>query len=191
MAHAKGNGRLKPAGPRHAKSSFLVFILWALAALFWMAVTLADAAGWRINHTPSLPMGLWRVRPAVGPIAAGQIVSFCPPDSDVFRLARQRGYLGAGACPGGVEPMLKPVVAVAGDNVEITVDGVAVNGHLIANSAVVPRDSQGRELPQFAPRTFVVAAGELWLISSYNVQSFDSRYFGPIATHQIIGIASH
>lgn len=166
-----------------------MFILWTLAALFWMAVTLADAAGWRINHTPSLPMGLWRVRPVVGPILVGQIASFCPPDSDVFRLARQRGYLNAGACPGGFEPMLKPVVAVAGDYVEITAGGVAVNGHLVGNSAALHRDSQGREMPWLAPRSFVVAEGELWLISSYNSRSFDSRYFGPLSVQKVLGIA--
>lgn len=34
-------------------------------------------------------------------------------------LARARGYLGPGPCAGGVQPLLKRVVAVAGDVVEI------------------------------------------------------------------------
>jgi hypothetical protein len=33
-------------------------------------------------------------------------------------LARARGYLGPGPCPGGVQPVLKRVIAVAGDVLE-------------------------------------------------------------------------
>lgn len=167
----------------------LVFILWTLAALFWIAVSLAHAAGWRFNHTDSLPPGLWRVRPVNGPISAGQIVSFCPPDGEPFRMARQRGYLGSGACPGGYEPLLKPVAAVAGDRIEITTGSIAVNGRRIANSAAVSHDRRGREMPRLGSGTFTVGAGELWLISDYNAASFDSRYFGPVAVRQVLGVA--
>ena len=171
------------------KPPYLVFILWTLAALLGIAVSLAHAAGWRINHTASLPPGLWRVRPVTGPISAGQIVSFCPPDREPFRMARQRGYLGTGACPGGYEPLLKPVVAVTGDRIAITTGSIAVNGRPIANSATVFHDRQGREMPRLGPGTFTVGAGELWLISDYNAASFDSRYFGPVAFRQVLGIA--
>jgi type IV secretory pathway protease TraF len=62
------------------KTSSLVFLLWFGVAVFWGAVTIAYSAGWRINHTNSLPLGLWRGHAAEGPITRGQIVSFCPPD---------------------------------------------------------------------------------------------------------------
>ncbi len=48
-------------------------------------------------------------------IARGDIVSICPPDTAVFRAARARGYVPYGRCPGGYEPLLKPVAAIAGD----------------------------------------------------------------------------
>jgi type IV secretory pathway protease TraF len=34
-----------------------------------------------------------------------------------------------------------------------------------------------------------VAKGEVWVISSYNPLSFDSRYFGPVPISRIEGFA--
>jgi type IV secretory pathway protease TraF len=39
--------------------------------------------------------------------------------AEAAALARARGYLGRGSCAGGVQPVLKPVIAVAGDVVEL------------------------------------------------------------------------
>lgn len=171
-------------------SRILVFVVWAGAALFWGGVQLAHTAGWRINHTASLPTGLWRVSPITRPIARGDIVNFCPPDTPIFRLARGRGYIGQGACPEGYEPLLKPVAAVAGDVVEISAGGISVNGEKINQSAVLGTDQQGRAMPRQRPGMVVVATGELWLISNYNPASFDSRYFGAVPIGQVAGIAA-
>jgi type IV secretory pathway protease TraF len=43
-------------------------------------------------------------------------------------LARALGYLGPGPCAGGVQPVLKRVVAVVGDLVEGGPEAVTVNG---------------------------------------------------------------
>jgi type IV secretory pathway protease TraF len=45
------------------KPSSMAYLCWSLAAAFCLAVRIADAAGIRINHTPSLPMGIWRIEP--------------------------------------------------------------------------------------------------------------------------------
>jgi len=60
--------------------------------------------------------------------------------------AAERGYIPAGACPGGHEPLVKPVAAVAGDRVTVTALGIAVNGEPIAQSAPLDEDSAGRPL---------------------------------------------
>ena len=49
--------------------------------------------------------------------------------ADAAAVARARGYLLPGPCPGGVQPVLKPVVAVAGDIVELGPETVVVNGY--------------------------------------------------------------
>ena len=156
----------------------------------YAAGLLAQGAGLVVNHTPSAPRGLWRVAPLTGPLKRGQMVRLCPPDEPPFRLARERGYLANGRCPGGYEPMLKIVRAIPGDLVEVGAEGVAVNGGLIANSAPLARDGAGRALDAMPEGLYPVADGEVWLISTYARASFDSRYFGPAASARIDGEAS-
>ena len=120
-------------------------MLFALAAFGTVigGVNVAFSSGFRINHTSSLPMGIWQVSPPKPSIKRGQIVSFCPRDEPIFREALRARILGSGRCPGSSEPMLKPVVAVAGDSVEITDAGVIVNGIIMAHTARVhlPKDA--------------------------------------------------
>ena len=59
-------------------------------------------------------MGLWRLTSLLRPPARGEIVSLCPPPTALFLEAKARFYLGAGSCPGGFEPMLKPVAGPPG-----------------------------------------------------------------------------
>jgi conjugative transfer signal peptidase TraF len=158
-------------------------------ALLYAAALLARHEGIAINHTTSAPRGLWRVYPLSGPVERGQMVSFCPPDDAWFRRAREQGRLDYGRCLGGYEPMLKTVRAISGDVVTVTADGVAVNGQLLANSAALARDGAGREMDVTPHGTYAVANGEVWVFSAYTPRSFDSRYFGPVATAQIEGEA--
>jgi type IV secretory pathway protease TraF len=53
---------------------------------------LAGGLGFRLNETPSVPVGLWRVS-AIAVLERGRVVSFCPPATNVFLEARRRGYL--------------------------------------------------------------------------------------------------
>jgi conjugative transfer signal peptidase TraF len=165
----------------------LAFAVWGLAAAIAAAVQLASAAGLRINHTASLPMGLWRIETPGGAIGRGDIVSICPPDTAVFRAARARGTVPYGRCPGGYEPLLKPVAAIAGDVVTVTPDGLQVNSEALPNSVALAADSAGQPLPQQPAGSFTVPEGELWLVSNYNAASFDSRYFGAVPVSLVLG----
>ena len=77
-------------------------------------------------------------------------------------------------------PLLKPIVAKAGDVVDVSDHGIAVNGSLLRNSAPLRVDTKGRPLPAWGFGCYVVAPGTVWVASSYNPRSFDSRYFGPV-----------
>jgi conjugative transfer signal peptidase TraF len=162
---------------------------WLGIGLFAALVFCAHAAGVRINESSSLPIGLWRVSAAGRALRKADIVSFCPPDTPVFRKAWRRGYIGTGLCEGAYEPLLKPVAAIAGDRVSRTDDGISINGRLIANSKSLDRDGLGRTLPTPEAHDVIVAKGEVWVISSYNPLSFDSRYFGPVSISSIKGLA--
>ena len=102
-----------------------------------------------------------------------------------MQRARERGYLAPGwGCDGGVAPLLKQVVALPGDWVDVSPDGIRVNGREIANSARLAVDGAGRPMPP--PAAGEVPAGHIWLFSGH-AQSFDSRYFGPVARAAVIG----
>jgi conjugative transfer signal peptidase TraF len=139
-----------------------------------------------VNLSPSLPLGVYR--PVDAPVTRGAIVVVCLPLT-IGRLARERGYLGYGPCPGHVERLGKRVAAVAGDTVEIDAGGVRINRFLIPGSRPLDTDSRGRKLPRPEGR-IVVQPGEVFLLATDNRRSFDSRYFGAVAvtdlTHLIV-----
>jgi conjugative transfer signal peptidase TraF len=130
-----------------------------------------DAAELRINTSESLPVGLYRVAPT------GAFVEFCPDDHG---LSAQRHYRARGACPDGAAPLLKPVAAGAGNEIALSSVGIAVNGKLLSNTAPLSRDSEGQPLLHWPYGTYITAAGTLWVASTYDSRSYDSRYFGPI-----------
>lgn len=136
--------------------------------------------GVRLNTTGSLPLGLYIV--SSGPDA--KLVEFCPPEP-FSAVSVSRGYRNPGVCPDGDGPLMKPVVAIAGDTVENSELGVAVNGKLLRNTAPLSRDSKGRPLVHFPFGTYRVEADMVWVVSSFHPRSFDSRYFGPISVPAI------
>ena len=158
----------------------LVALAWGVGAGIILAGSLAQAAGWRINTTASLPRGLWRVVENAGSARVGDVVTFCPPLTAPIRLAKERGYLAGGACPGDLEPMLKPIAALPGDTVAVSPQGVRVNGRLLPSSSPMVEDSAGRPLPVLAVEGSIVPPGLVWMVSSHNPRSYDSRYIGPI-----------
>lgn len=117
-------------------------------------------------------------------------MSFCPPATDVFLEARRRGYLHRGACPGELEPMLKVLAGLPGDEVLQTSEALFINGRVLPHSKALEADAQGWPLPALAARRFVVRAGEGIFVGDHP-RSFDSRYFGPLPLASIEGEARH
>ena len=143
-----------------------------------LGLILAHQSGLRLNTTHSIPLGLYRM--SSEPIENGAYVLWCPPERPEFTLAKERGYIGAGFCPGGYGNMMKKVVASGHDIVSVTDEGVLINGTLMPGSEPSEADSMGRPLPRFRVTDQVLAVSELWLMSDTNSRSFDARYFGPV-----------
>jgi conjugative transfer signal peptidase TraF len=151
-----------------------------------LLLAIAGKAGYRLNTTSSMPEGIWHVSPAPARLRTAMIVVACLPAGPIAQMALRRAYVDPGPCSSGTEPLLKPIAAVAGDIVEVTGDGLAVNGAAIADSAPLARDDAGRTLPAIPIGARLVRPGEVWLVSDYSRKSFDSRYFGgvPVANIQ-------
>jgi conjugative transfer signal peptidase TraF len=180
MTPAATQSRVKSSQRRQAGQ-----ILLAAAALASLLLVVATSGGFRINMTPSEPLGVWRIVTLRRHPAVGDLVFICPPDIEAMRAAQSRGYLRSGLCPGGFAPLIKTVIATAGQSVEIG-SHLRVNGVLVASSAIAKADGKGRPLSPFAGGT--VPADTVFLHSSF-VGSYDSRYFGPLPVSGILGLA--
>ncbi|WFU12974.1 conjugative transfer signal peptidase TraF (plasmid) [Rhizobium sp. CB3090] len=141
--------------------------------------------GYRINFTPSEPVGLWRIVSLERPASVGDLVFICPPLTAAIREARARGYLRIGSCPGAIAPLIKTIIAVAGQHVEIGAH-VTIDGRPIPFSDLAERDGAGRPMTPFPGG--VVPAGSVFLYSAFR-SSYDSRYFGPLPASGIVGLA--
>ncbi|AIC29712.1 MULTISPECIES: conjugative transfer signal peptidase TraF [Rhizobium] len=172
-------------GTRRAQRAHAVVLLALAASIVGGGVAAAIVGGFRINLTPSEPLGLWRIVTLDRPAAAGDLVFICPPQTTEMREARERGYLRAGTCPGGVAPLIKTVIGVAGQRVEIGA-GVTIDGRAIASSDLADRDGNGRPMTPFAGG--VVPDESVYLHSGFR-GSYDSRYFGPLPASGILGLA--
>jgi conjugative transfer signal peptidase TraF len=130
------------------------------------------------NPSDSVPRGWYRIGPPdslhVGSIVLAQL----PADAAI--LAAQRGYLPAGI------PLLKRIGAMPPQQ-------VCVRGHIVriddvAIATALAADSRGRSLLAWQQCRSLLD-GELFLLSSTNPASFDSRYFGPVSASAVIGSA--
>ncbi|MBB5538774.1 conjugative transfer signal peptidase TraF [Rhizobium giardinii] len=160
-------------------------VLGASAMVVGLLSAAALLGGFRLNLTPSEPLGLWRIETPTEAIAVGDLVFVCPPLTPLFEEARGRLYLARGLCPGGVAPLIKAVAALPGQHVEIG-DVVRIDGKRLPSSRLRQSDGAGRPLTPFAGG--IVPPGTLYLHSPF-ASSYDSRYFGPIPETGLLGFA--
>ena len=157
------------------------------SALFLLAYGTVWAAGFRVNTTGSLPLGIYKLRS--GQPQRGDIVLICPPRGSARETAMQRGYLMPDLGCGGAQSLLKPIAAIGGDRVKLDSGGLSVNGRLLPNSAPLLRDGAGRTMPSALTPLHTVPYGYIWLISTYSARSYDSRYFGRVKQGAVQNIA--
>ena len=181
------------------KSITVIVAIFGLTSLALSAV--CYAVGVRINTTKSIPIGLYLT--SSKPVEKGAYVLFCPPQEAVFDMARERGYIGSGFCPGGYGYMMKRVSATENDKVSVTDNGVRVNDELLPHSKPFQADKAGRPLPRYnlysmpiqshmhsdsileQHDTYTLGNDELLLMSDVSDTSFDARYFGPVNRCQV------
>lgn len=140
----------------------------------------ACAGGVRVNLTHSMPQGLYRITEDAP--QRGDMVTLCLPE-DIAAWALERGYIGAGSCPSGTQPLLKYLAAIPGDRLDVCPDGVRVTPSSGGPACIWPatplaRDRFGRELSP-ALETGVIPDGYAVALALHP-GSFDGRYLGPV-----------
>lgn len=149
-------------------------------------------AGWLtgcvINITSSLPLGVYRVDPSTVP-GRGDLAVWCA-DRETQAEGIVRGYVTQARSRycGESLPIIKRISAVAGDRITVTAQGVWVNNVRQRGSQPRATDATGRPLIA-ALGEHVLSEGQVWVQTS-NPDSWDSRYFGPVAGHQLVGTAT-
>jgi conjugative transfer signal peptidase TraF len=169
------------AGPLHQERIRRALItVFFLTGVLCALVAACALFGIRFNLTQSMP-GFFYLITNDG---SSPLIEFCP-ERAFAQLSTERGYRRPGTCPDGASSMLKPIVARAGDIVEVSANGIAVNGTLLRNTAPRTRDSRGLPLAHWPFGRYEVPPGFVWVASEYNALSFDSRYYGPIPVSHI------
>ena len=130
------------------------------------------------NISPSLPLG-WYLRKKGEEIRRGTIVEFAIPNAAY-------GYVGDRL--GHVNPnwyILKKVLAVSGDHVSTVGDNLLINFKPVA--PILTTDSRGKPMPIWRASR-VLRRREYFVYSGLIINSFDSRYYGPISESDVRGV---
>jgi conjugative transfer signal peptidase TraF len=129
------------------------------------------------NTSESVPLGLYiRTGASTTP---GAIIAYRPPAAaQAYVEAHLPFYLRW--------PLLKPVVGVPGDMACRNPGGLfSVNGRTLGRAQEC--DSQGAPLPQWHGCR-ELGAGEVVTFSERVPNSFDSRYYGPVPSENVLGV---
>lgn len=155
--------------------------VFSLITLFLM-MSLGYFLGIRINTTPSIPIGIYKVTDKLP--RKGDIVSFCPPNNSLFQEVKFRGWISKGFCDGELGIMMKIIVAEAGDVVSIDPSGVFINGERYPYSKQVPK----LNLPVMELHNYSLIDNEILTMTDKNPLSFDGRYYGVINKSAVEGV---
>jgi conjugative transfer signal peptidase TraF len=142
-----------------------------------------------VNYTESMTPGLYLMQP-LQTLKKGTLVGACVP-RQYAKVFLERGYLPPSErCPGGTMPLLKPIAALSGDEIQMSTM-VQINGSDVANSRILSHDSKGEPMPR-PPTSWHHRLGddEFFLLSTRVPRSLDSRYFGPVHRNDLIGQAT-
>ena len=131
------------------------------------------------NASASAPIGLYAVSPGITPARGDMVIARLP--AEARELAARRHYL-----PRNV-PLVKRIVAVAGDTICAAGRTVTVNGKAVAERRGA--DAAGRSLPTWQG-CVRLARGMVFLLMAEAPDSFDGRYFGPTQARDLIGKAT-
>ena len=168
---------IKKLKMRTSKPRLFSVILFLLCCVYVsMFAVWAYQAGYRVNMSPSVPVGIWKIVSHRYDIdSACEYVVVSASDHWGYKLAMERGYLT------NFTPMLKRVAATEAEIVDYDEDerSVTVNGGFLFMTEIFSEDMKGRVLPR-ALFPILLKKGEVWL-SSENVRGYDSRYFGPVS----------
>lgn len=154
----------------------LILVLTSIGAVLGLGSLLPQAPRLVWNVSESLPVGLYSIaqaRPSRGDVVA------IAPSGNAREMLADYGVLPAGRL------LLKQVAAISGETVCRTRTSLSIEGVTVATARGFTHD--GRALPAWSGCRRLAA--DEFLALAPHASSFDGRYFGPIPTSGIVGVA--
>ncbi len=158
------------------------------ARCLWLVLVLAGglitghALDYRINLTPSVDGLIWKINTGARPVR-GDLALVCLPKNFVTRhqLDDHVTHTVTNTC-GGIVPLLKRVVGISGDQIEINDGGITINHTLLPHTARIISPAIPMDRRYILPANKYILAGD-------TRTSLDSRYFGEIDASWVTGTA--
>jgi signal peptidase I len=121
-----------------------------------------------------------------GEIERGDVVVF--ESGPEFEMSASEAVVQAvldalGIRTSGQEDLIKRVIAVSGDSIEIRDNRLLVNGLPVDE----PYLNDGAQMSDMSER--MIQAGQVWVMGDNRNQSSDSRVFGPVEVDAVVGRA--
>ena len=157
---------------------FLSAIAAEVALILWF--TFDSRLVW--NFTDSMPVGLYRK--SADQLSKHSLVllnnALLEQHNSLFCQGIDNGYFLRD------NNLLKEVIAVAGDIVSVSREGIYINGQKYPGTAAVITDSHGNTLKQSKLTEYLLKKDELLVFGNSSSKSFDSRYFGIVKSDEVI-----
>ena len=128
------------------------------------------------NPSPSEPIGFYRFTTATP--APGQLISFKVPELGRAYAAQHLAYVLRYS-------ILKEIAAGQGSTVCADHAVLSIDGR--ARAKIADHDRQGAQLPHWQGCRRL-GAGEYFVFSNRIPNSYDSRYYGPVSSRQVLGV---
>lgn len=128
-----------------------------------------------VNLSPSMEKGVYLLK-EIDELKKGDVVLLNIP-LNVRETLYSRGYL-----PKNIKTLLKEIVAIEGDKIEVVHNKLYINGEFKGEIATL--DLKGRELISFL-KDGTLKNDEVFLLGR-GENSYDSRYFGAVKKEEIL-----
>lgn len=169
------------SGPRNDEDGPISFVRWFAELLLMVALAFALAAAIRT----------WVVQPYVIPsgsmIPTIELQDRVIANKFIYHFAEpERGDIVVLDDPtGSVDTLIKRVVGLGGETVDILDGKVLINGEVLNEPYThgLPTEPMTLEMPYEIPE------GSVWLMGDYRTNSADSRVFGAVPLSEIRGRA--
>lgn len=152
----------------HARRRLMMFLAPVICLFIFLEALYMS--GIRINTTPSLPIGIWRIE------RTGRVEALRIGDSVAINRA---------VVPGASRHLMKDVGALPGDVMTRNDNIVYRNGKPLPLSTIQATNSRDEKIDRIE-YPIIIPNGYVW-VSSRHEWGYDSRYFGAVPQRAVIG----